>query len=213
MNNKLAPHQKSAIEKMSEWILGYLRKIPVRRWHIIEVSLALSALAAIGCLITFICTENILWLELLANSILVIGALTIANGVLLPDRERDVLFESKNKNVRYYATQESLLKIQIELMELKQGDTTELKKELAEHIDQRPSSIRVSYLAGVLIRASDWAEAGTILVVAGTLLLALMGVLKATHPESALCSSEKKHQQGDQSATPNQEKQQVCVKK
>lgn len=213
MNNKPASLITSVIKTNSEWTLSHIRKIPLRRWHLIEISLAFSTLAAIGCLITFICTKDFLWLELLGNSVLVIGALTIANGVLLSNLERDVLFKSKNQKTRYYATQESLLRVQIELMELKQGDTTELKKELDEYIKRNPSSIRFSYLASVLIRASDLAEAGTILVVTGTLLLALMVFIKTTHPESAPCSAEKIHQQGDQSTTPNQEKQQVCVKK
>ena len=140
--------------------------------------------------------------DIIANVLIVFGAIIIARGATLPKSSIDKLFSIRNANSKDdYAHRTNLLSLQIELINLMEklltpGDedfranllvenrrrANELREEIKKSNEE---SLSQDAIAALFIDTSDKAGGGTILVIVGTTILiikALVAVFTEHHP-------------------------------
>lgn len=143
---------------------------------------------AISYVYAFIGKFNPVALEVLAGLLLMAGALLVAKGVVLKDDLRKRLIELSEKEFDFYARKADVLELKIKFLASLQApsahEISELKDAnglLAKINASTPQYLGQRSLARLLVESSDQTGAGTVLVVAGTLLLILKALLSA-HP-------------------------------
>ena len=132
--------------------------------------------------------------EILADLLLIIGAWLIASGATLSCQNRAFLFELRKQEEEVYAKRLELLKLkllvatafaQLASSEAITGlEVDKVQSEIADVKSLKLKFISQKNLAKILIDTSDKTSAGTILLVAGTIILMLkvLAPLVTRHP-------------------------------
>ncbi|WP_446326738.1 hypothetical protein [Burkholderia pseudomallei] len=140
-------------------------------------------------------TGHLEYSDLLANLVIISGALLIANGAVLSRRKRKALYDLINQEEQTPTRairEREFLEFKLEVMENLYSQSASLHSEkreqmlgeienLRRRIDGLPKDSRQlaqKYLASVVIDASDNTEAGTLLIVIGTLGLAAIKLVE-----------------------------------
>ncbi|MQA42138.1 hypothetical protein [Rugamonas aquatica] len=124
--------------------------------------------------------------ELLANILIVTGATIIFRGVAMSKEERDELFKIGDEDKHFYVSKEEFLLFKIELMKKLGAPQASInKKDYELQITRANPPLRFSNkkLSSLFLEAEDFAEAGTLLVVLGTVLLMFISHVSKIHEE------------------------------
>ena len=115
-------------------------------------------------------------LEILADLLLIAGAWMIANGAVLSKRKRDFLFRLKDKPIDSYVGRGEYLDFKLDILTklgASQIEIDDCKDEITKYRESKPMRFAQRDLAKILIDTSDKTGAGTVFIVAGTLILIL----------------------------------------
>jgi hypothetical protein len=140
-------------------------------------------------------TGHLEYSDLLANLVIISGALLIANGAVLSRKKRNVLYDLIHREEQAPTRtikEREFLEFKLEIMEnlysqsgsLHSGKRKQMLDEMEgirKRIDKLPKDskqLAQKYLASVVIDASDNTEAGTLLIVIGTLGLAAIKLVE-----------------------------------